>query len=123
MYVKRILDFDEAAQEADVIVSDDVFDLLCYAHPFVMNDCGEEFWIDSLFTTEIVKTEENCFKIVKLKGYYEYKLVGEVVDTVPPSIKVGNILIELDRPLPKDIRAKDYIEIKTERLSFHSKFT
>lgn len=118
MYIKQVKSYDSFSGEADIIVSDGVYELLCYYHPAENIDLGAEVKeISSLFAKDVTRAECKEYLIQKEEGYYSYHLQGKVIDTEIPMICIGNINIELDYPIAKDIKIGDYVELKVHRLN------
>ena len=117
MFVKEIKDYDILSNEADIIISDGKYELLCYCFQTEMLKKGQAIKaVKSFFAKNIMRLEANEFLIKKLEGYYSYHLQGEVVDSKIPKIRIGNLIISLDAPLPKDIKEKEYVEFSVDRL-------
>lgn len=118
MYLKAIQDYDEFSNEADLIISDGEYDLLCYCHPTELYAIGTSIIsISSFCADNIMRTKSNSFLVLKLNGYYEYHLRGEIVDINIPVVQIGKLKIMLDNSLPKDIKLGEYIEFDTLRLN------
>ena len=117
VFIKNIQHYDKFSGEADIIVSDGKFDLLCYYFPTKKNFLGTKVErISSLFAKNIMRvTDKECFT-QKSKDHFAYHLCGEVIDTDKPLIRIGKMIIELDYPLPKDIEKGEYVEFEVERL-------
>lgn len=116
MFVKKIVAYDSFSQEADIIVSDNIYDVLCYCHPVNDDILGAEVKeIVTLFATEIVRSEQNEYFIHKDAQPYSYYVCGQVIDSIKPRISIGQIVITLDHPLPKDIKKGEYVELKVDR--------
>ena len=114
----QILNYDEDAQEADVLLLDGQFELLCYAHPYTPDDSKALNKSLSAFMTEnIMRALENEYRIEKLQsGYYSYHLQGKIIDLQRRLVMVGSIVIELDNVIPKDIREGEFIEFTVMRI-------
>ena len=122
MFVKKIVTYDAFSQEADIIVSDSIYDVLCYCHPVDNNILGAEVKeIVSLFATEIVRSDTNEYFIYKDVQPYSYYVCGQVIDLIKPRISIGQIIIILDHPLPKDIKKGEYVELKVDRFDCNLK--
>jgi hypothetical protein len=117
MYVKQIRDFDQCSGEADIIVSDGIYELLCYCHPLESLDIGAQVVsISSLFAEDIMRVQSEEYRIQKSEGYYAYHLTGKIEDTKTPVVKIGDLKIILDHPLAKDIRQGEFVEFEVQRL-------
>ena len=117
MYIKEIKDIDKFSGEADVIVTDGTYELLCYY--FLGGSVDIDMPVKSisaLLTENIMRAEEERFSIKKMDHYYSYHLCGCVEDIKIPKISIGKMSIALDRPLPKDIEIGEYIGFDVQRL-------
>ena len=117
MYIKRIKDIDKFSGEADVIITDGTYELLCYY--FLGGSVDVDMPIKSisaLFTENIMRSEEKRFSIERTDHYYSYHLCGCVEDVKIPKISIGKISIALDHSLQKDIEVGEYIELDVQRL-------
>ncbi len=116
MFVKEIIAYDAFSQEADIIVSDNIYNIICYCHPADNNILGTEVKeIVSLFATEIIRSDTNEYFIYKDTQPYSYYVSGQVIDSKKPQISIGQIIITLDHPLPKDIKIGEYVTLKVDR--------
>lgn len=116
MFVKKIVSYDVFSQEADILVSDNTYDILCYCYPTEDNILGAKVKeIVTLFASDIVRNEANEYCIKKDDQPYSYLICGKVVDLMKPRISIGQILIILDQPLPKDIKKGEFVELRVDR--------
>ena len=118
MFIKRIDSFDNDSGEADLIVTDGIHELLCYCCPFeneseIMPNIK---LIESFLCENIMRVDDKEYLIVKHKSFYSYHLQGQVLDINKHIVCIGKIIINLDRPLPKDIKNGDFIEFDVLRL-------
>ncbi len=117
MFVKEIRDYDRFSDEADIIISDGKYDLLCYCFPTEIPKKGQTIkTVTALFAKNMMRVKNNEFIIKKMTNYYAYQLQGEVIDSLTPKICIGDIIIYLDSSLPKDIKEGEYIELSVDRL-------
>lgn len=117
MYIKQIVSIDTISGEADVVVSDGLYELLCYNYQsakFALNMDVDELSI--LFSEHIMKSSNPQFFINKLSGYYAYHLQGKVIDVNEPTIIIGDLTINLDKMLPNDIVEGDFVEFIAQRI-------
>ena len=61
MDIKKIIDYEIDAHEADLIVSDGKHDLLCYAQPFENPECS--FRLIAFRADNIVIADNKCYFI------------------------------------------------------------
>ena len=118
MFVKEIKDYDSFSAEADIIVSDGKYDLLCYCHP--VENCitgAKVLSLNALFAKNVKLCFNANFRIEKLLDYYSYKLFGKIKRVDNPLICIGKLEIELDCQLPRDLNEGDFIECEVSRIS------
>lgn len=85
MFVKRILEYDAFSQKADIIISDNTYEVLWYHHPTDDNILGTEVKeIVSLFATDIIRSNSNERFINKALQPYSYLICGQVIDIIRP---------------------------------------
>lgn len=117
MFLKEVLDFDIEAKEADIIVSDGVNDILCYAQPYENNKIP--FKLFAFRANNIIRTsEEVSFVNKNPEGYYSYNLQGKLIDSRIGLVSIGDIVIEIGNNIPKDIKLNEYIKFTLERVDF-----
>lgn len=109
------------ALEAKLTVSDGLFEIICFAHPFKgqINDeinCP----INILNPEEIFKLDKQVYSL-KLTDELGYKIEGKITDKIKGQMKVGNIILELDNPkfLPNDIFNDDFVSLSCDRLDVY----
>ena len=95
MYIKSY-SFD-GENEASVVVTDGKFELICYAYPFNEN---------------VMIAYEPKYEVIKLADFYSYKLQGKIIDIEKQIVTVGDIPMEIDGYIPKDIVNGDYVEFE-----------
>ena len=117
MFVKKIIDFDQSAGEADVLISDGQYEILCYAHPF--ENKNKRFSLISFMAKDVERIETREFKAEKsANGYYSYNMQGEIADIEKRIVKFGDIFIKLEDVIPKDIKTHDFIEFSVVRIDY-----
>lgn len=68
MYIKEILCYDVESQEADILVSDGQYDLLCYAQPFSKEDSQKRpFSISAFMTGNVMRALDDEYNVQKQK--------------------------------------------------------
>lgn len=117
MFVKAIKDYDKFSDEADIIVSDGKYDLLCYCHPTEKPIIGEPIKkITSFFAKSIMRATKPEFIIEKLKDCYSYYLQGKLIDIASSKICIGNLIMCLDSVVPKDVKCGEFVSFFVDRL-------
>lgn len=118
MFLKEIIEFDKYSGEADVVISDGQYEVICYCHPFENKKISSKVTeISAIFATEIMRIKDREFLIQKTVGHYSYYFHGKVLDACRALIAIGDIIIQLDNNLAKDIKGDEFIEFKVERLN------
>ncbi|MDE6241084.1 MAG: hypothetical protein K2M08_01540 [Anaeroplasmataceae bacterium] len=100
--------------EADIIVKNDNYELLCYCISNV--DDLKDITLITFLSKNIVKSEVDSGKVTKLDNYYAYKLFCKVINCEEHLVTLGEIKIYLDSALPGDIRNGDFVEFEVMRL-------
>lgn len=115
--VKKINWISKNAMEAEVILNDGVFDIICFSQPFSFKE-GDTIksYIYTYNTQKIYFSNLNEEYVKKNGSLFEYELCGVIKDKLSNIIKIGNFLIELDIPLPNDLYNGDYVIIFCERI-------
>lgn len=118
MFIKSIYSFDEDSGEADLIVSDESYDVICFCSIFqnesqIMPKIKE---IETFMCDGIMRSDDENYLIDKKIDYYSYHLQGKVLDVDKRIVSVGNIILKLDKPIPKDIKNYEFIEFDVLRL-------
>lgn len=118
MFVKKIYSFYEDSGEADLIVSDGTYDIICFCSLFqnelqIIPKIKE---IETFMCDGIMRVDAENYLIDKKTDYYSYHLQGKVLDVDRHIVSVGNIIIKLDKPIPKDIKNYEFIEFDVLRL-------
>ena len=94
------------AQEAEVCLSDGDFQIVCFSQPFYHE---VELPLYAINTS----SSERKYSVEKKGESFEYKFSGKIIDK--EHIKIGEFIIQLDAPLPKDIE-EGYISFECERV-------
>jgi len=112
---------DKEALEAEVIVSDGTFEVLCFAHPLTYEEGSElNGPIRCLDATNIVKSDKNEYTVEKSADYFSYVLTGKLVDKINGLVMVGGLMFEVDKDmLPGDIKEGEYISFYCDRLDLY----
>lgn len=118
MRINKINWISEEALEAEVIVTDGTFKVICFAQPLTYQEGSELSEPICCFdTTNIVRSDDNKYKVEKLAGYFSYYLTGRLIDRINGIVRVGGLLFELEgKMLPGDIKEGEFISFCCERL-------
>lgn len=122
MYISKILEFNKDDCEADVYVSDGTFSIMCYAYPVDEICLGQE--INAVFSygcKDIVREDENTFRVKKLPQYYAYLITAQVLSRKESYVQIGKMSIQLDNTMPADISDGDFVTFSVVRFEFSLK--
>ncbi len=119
MFIKRICNIDNNAHEADMIVSDGDFDILCYSFDF-QNKQINGFQLSPMDYDEVYITDEKEYKINNFgKSKYNYQMQCKIIDVENGIVELFGIKISLGKYLPGDLRNDDWISFKCYRLDIY----
>lgn len=117
MYITDILYFNKEDSEAEVSISDGCYKVNCYAYPCDMVSVNQR--INTIYGFEcanIIRVNKTEYTIEKLSQHYAYQLVAQVVDNTSGIVRIGNLFINLDSSIPKDIMDGEYVAFSVVRL-------
>ena len=117
MLVKKIIQFDKQDKEADLLISDGRYNVICYAYPITSVCLNQE--ITELYgfdCSNILKISRELYDIKKQTSYYAYTFNACVISVMEGIVQIGEIRIRLDAEIPKDIFNGDYISFSVTRL-------
>lgn len=117
MYITDILYFSKEDSEAEVSISDGRYTVNCYAYPCDMVLVNQR--VNTIYGFEcanITRLNETKYAIKKLSQHYAYQLVAQVMDNESGIVRIGDLFINLDNPIPKDIMNGEYIAFSVVRL-------
>lgn len=117
MRIKNILYFSKEDQEAEVIISDGDYDLICYACP--IDTLERSAGIRELFAfscMDIVRADERRCSVKKLPQHYAYAMTAKVHSKQKGIVCLGKLRIRLDGDIPNDISDGEYISFRVQRL-------
>ena len=115
------MDYQEDLIEAEVVVTDGKYDLLCFCHPcfYKTNDIISEP-LHCLGADNIVISEENEYFAHRIGETFEYHVCGCLSDKETGTVYVGKVLISVRTNLiPKDIPQGAYIEFDVARFDLY----
>ncbi len=117
MLIKKLIDYNKNTGEADIMITDGQYKILCYAYPF--EDEDKRFALVTHMAKDVMRVETREYKLEKsISGYYSYNIQGEIIDIKKRIVKVGDILIALEDVIPKDINTHDFIEFSVARVDY-----
>lgn len=118
VYISKIIWISKDALEAEVIITDGVYELKCFSQP--MNYDINHIIEEPLYcynVRNVVKAWETEFSAVKLTEYFAYNITAQVVDKEIGLIKLGDMKLQVEKNiLPGDIKNNDYISFYCQRI-------
>lgn len=124
MPIIKVLQYDEDTQEALVEIATSVHEaslsfqvsLRVFCHPTSLPMISSRISLFGFLVTNIVS--ENALQAPQKTncGYFSYRLFARVVDIRHRCVQLGDIDIELDSPIPKDIPDNSYVSFDVARL-------
>ncbi len=116
-----VLEFDADAREADILITDGSFSIVCFAP-----DCEDMSYIETLKSKGMLMTfladniyrvgSHECSVIKNAKGYYSYDLIGKRTEN--NSLTIGSIGIIVDKQFPCDIAVGEYVRLSCCRVDY-----
>ncbi|RFZ85372.1 hypothetical protein DYU05_07175 [Mucilaginibacter terrenus] len=117
VFIKRIEFMDDYASEACVTISDGLFELIVFKHPFKFEKIEVDIHeLTALHSDKIYRANTYVYSIKKLDGFFEYELTGLVIDRQKDLVRVGEFVIELDGIIPGDILEGEFVSCRCGRI-------
>lgn len=117
MYVQDVLHFDQSGKEAELIVSDGAYEVLCYAYPIDAVKTGMTIsGLSGFSCTNVVRAAEQRYAVSKLPPYFAYNLTGKLISKQEGFVQVNNLKISLDAHIPNDLSDGEYVSFDVLRL-------
>lgn len=109
----------EILEYVDVLVTDNILELLCFADQCPFKEGQEiEILLNPLDVCNIEYSPTNSCKIKKNESsYFAYDVIGKVINKEKGIVQIGGFLIDLDS-VPGYIRQDDFIKFTCNRLDF-----
>ena len=117
MYIQDVLRFDKSGKEAELIVSDGAYEVLCYACPIDAVKAGMTIsGLSGFSCTNVVRAIEQHYAVSKLPPYFAYSITGKLISKQKGIVQVGNLKISLDAYIPNDLSDGEYVSFDVLRL-------
>lgn len=128
MPVIKILEQDVDAQETIVEITTSLCEtapvsqvsLRAFCHMASLPVVSSKISLFGFLVNNIVSEDALQMPQKTNRGYFSYRLFARVLDTKKRYVQIGDINIELDCPLPKDIPDNSYISFDVNRLDLQS---
>ena len=124
MAIIKVLQYDEDAQEAVAEIATSLHDaaqlsqvsLRVFCQPISSPVIRGKISLFGFLVTNVVSEYDLQVPIKTNYGYFSYRLFAKVLDVQRRCVQLGDIEIELDCPIPKDIPVNSYISFDVARL-------
>ncbi|MBC6116463.1 hypothetical protein HCA12_01595 [Listeria innocua] len=117
--VKSIHWLDEGAKEADVVLTDGEYNVVCFSHPceLALNGLYNEL-IYCFDPFDVFKLNQKEFSMeVPNDNPDLYILKGELIDATDSIIQIGEFRIDISEgDIAQDIHKGDFVELKVHRI-------
>ena len=117
MHIQTVLLFDKEGREADVIVSDGEYELLCHAFPIAAVEIGMP--VSGLYGFSCgneVRAENPHCAVTKLPPYFAYHMTGILFSKQKRIVRVGGLEISMDAHIPNDLSDSEYVSFDVQRV-------
>lgn len=129
MPVIKVLKYDADAQEAIAEITTSLHEtaivsqvsLRVFCHMVSLPVISNKVSLFGLLVNNIASEDALQMPQKTNCGYFSYRLFAKVLDTKKRHVQLGDVDIELDCPLPKDIPDNSYISFDVVRLDLQQK--
>ncbi|MDE9430164.1 hypothetical protein [Xenorhabdus bovienii] len=106
------------AEEAILLVNDGQYECTVFSHPCKYNEgnCIENPLLAISVSGIQREGQDSVINIQKQDAHFSHFVIAEVMDKNSNLVRVGNIIIELDEPIPNDINPNDIISFSCNRI-------
>ena len=117
MKVEEITWLSKEANEAIIKISDNEYYCEAFCHPCLYRQ-GDQIInpLSSLDEDGVVRVSDAPISIRKNGENFSHEVVAKVIDCNKKLVAVGDIIIELSLPLPKDIKNGEKVLFYPDRL-------
>lgn len=117
MHIQTVLHFDKGDGEAEVIVSDGEYELLCHAFPIAAVEIGMPVsGLSGFSCSDMVRAENPRCGVTKLPPYFAYHMTGILFSKQKRIVRVGGLEIDLDAYMPNDLSDGEYVSFDVQRV-------
>lgn len=114
--IKNIIWINKDIGEADVIITDGVFEMRCFSQPFTQSIGEEVRDTISIFDYSYIGRHDSQDELVTRLKDGTYFFVGRLINKLDGAIQVGQFIIHDLPQIPDDIQEGEFIELVTDRV-------
>lgn len=119
--IKNIFLISKEAKEAEVILTDGEYELICFCQP-CKKKIGEEI-LEELYcfnNNSVIKAKESFYAIEKMCDPFSYYLTGKLYKKNEGIVQIGDFLLQLEEnTIPNDIKESDYVTFSVARIDLY----
>ena len=121
MYIQKIKWINRSILEAELVVTDGKYSVLCFAYPceYSVGDPVRDF-LECLSVTEIQTSNTKTPQIIHKDGGFQYTICGCLTDASKGIIQVGKLVLHIQaNRIPKDISNGQFIQFSVQRIDLY----
>lgn len=118
MWIKKIQWISEDALEAEVVITDGVYELRCFSQSCNYKEDDEIKEVLYAYNPQAIYLSDKMEEYIEMNSIGEYRFTAKVSDITKQLVSIGDILIEIDC-IPGDIVNGDIIEFSCSRLDLY----
>lgn len=121
MYVSEVSWINKEINEAEVEVSDGVYSVLCFSHPFGYN-IGDKIKenLHGFDVKDIMKVDTGVFYAEREDSTFVHIVAGKLCEECSV-LSIGSIKINIEPDrVPKDLKDGDHIKVRISRIDIWS---
>lgn len=116
METRIIEHLDTESREAIIEIISDEFSLIAFCFPFDNTMLSQNISLYGFMTENIMLEDSMHLPQKNEKEFFSYRLTGKVIDIHTQQVQIGDIVIKLSIPLPKDIPYGAFVSFDVMRL-------
>lgn len=116
LIIKEIAWINKEIGEADVVVTDGTYEIICFAHPFSQKKGEEVRGILSIFEHFSLTRSNITEYVTKHLGNGKYFFVASLLDKTKGIVQIGQIHIHDIEGVPEEIAEGEYVQFIAPRI-------
>ncbi|MGT2911559.1 hypothetical protein ACVR1I_07595 [Streptococcus cameli] len=114
--IKEITWINEEIREADVVVTDGTYEIVCFSHPFFQRKGEEVSGTLSVFEPYSLIRSNITRYVAKHLGNGKYFFIACLLDKKEGTVQIGKIQIHDIEGIPEEIKDGEYIQFVAPRV-------